>query len=149
MTTIDLTHDAWREAPQIQGGIPEIADMDLSKVATITMDFQFIKPASRRKKAFVFYDIHDHTAPFSKMFIDNWLPTFDNALVAIHDMSIVPDDYVIPESDVKRSTARYKDSLYSGFAECEVVVNWAIENGVTIEPFHSGVFFEIKDGEIL
>jgi hypothetical protein len=146
ITTVDVSHQAWREAPSIQNEIPEIALMDLSRVVTITKDFQLISPDIKEEKIFMFYDIHDHTAPFSQMLIDRWVPKFTNALIAIHDMSIVSDSYTLPVSDVKRSIAKYRGVTYSGFAECAVIVEWAIKNNVTLAPFHSGVSFEIKNG---
>ena len=152
MTTVDLSHVAWKEAPGIQQDVEEVAAMNLSDVKFITQDFGSIHPemvACSDERYFVFYDIHDHTAPFSEKFLNEWVPRFKNALVAIHDMSIVPNDYVLPQSETKRSKAVYNSVTYAGFAECERVINWAVNNNVTINPFHGGVSFEIRDRQLV
>jgi len=151
ITTMDLSHVAWLEAPKIQGGIPEIAAMDLSLVKYVTGDFKNIDPLPVKSagKLFVFYDIHDHTFPLSQKFLDEWLPYIRDGVIAIHDISEVPSNYVLPESDTKRSKAVYKDKMYAGFAECETFVNWAVANNVTLNSFHGGISFKVAEGKLL
>lgn len=151
ITTMDLSHQAWGEAAEIHKGVPEIAAMDLSQVKYITGDFKDLDPTPVKSagKVFVFYDIHDHTFPLSQKFLDEWLPCIRDGVIAIHDMSEVPNDYILPDVDTKRSKAAYKDRTYAGFAECETFINWAVKNNVEVTSFHGGISFEVVGGKLI
>ena len=150
ITTMDLSHKAWSEAAEIHKDVPEIAAMDLSQVKYITGDFKDLEPLKRDGRVLVFYDIHDHTYPLSEKFLDEWLIEIKNGMILIHDMSIVADDYALPQVDTKRSKAKCNNgNTYAGFAECEVFIKFANDNGATVKSFHSGISFEVKDGKFV
>lgn len=135
MTTIDLDHDHWKnKTPIIQKHL--LDGMNISDIKTITSDFKLITPEiDEKKKYFVFYDIHDtNEYSFVEKFLNEWVPKFNNSIIAFHDVSVVPNDFVLLQSSEQYPMAKieYNDIWYAGYSECEKIVQWAKNNKISL-----------------
>jgi len=149
-TSIDLSHKAWEEVGTIQKQLVE--DLSWESVITITDDFNQVDPISVNlgEKLFLFYDMHDHTGPWSLRLLTQWLPHMKNALIAIHDFSRVDDSYIVKSTEIQPKTKmKYLNGqTYAGFLEVGRIIKWANTNRIKINNFNGGIYFFIKNGTV-
>ena len=146
ITTIDLDHEKWKESFNIHKDLLKEYDLNLGKVKTITANFNDIDPETiidSSKRTFIFYDMHDHTGPWSQRLLDLWVPLVKKGVFSIHDISPVHEsfewasDAVSPRTKIQSSNGQY----FAGFNECYRIINWANKNNTKIKIFPGGVYF--------
>lgn len=154
ITTIDLSHNFWRDTPEIQEeALKGILSQSLTNIKTVTGDFNSIDIKDLlydwSNKILIFYDMHDHTGPWSLRLLNEWIPYIKKegkqGVCLVHDISPVSDDYkVVCDDKSPRSKAKYfGGQTYAGFMECKRLINWANVKKVELTPFSGGIFFRI------
>lgn len=146
ITSIDLDHKKWKKSFDIHKNLLKEYGLNLKKVKTITANFNDIDPKviiDSSKRIFIFYDMHDHTGPWSQRLLDRWVPLVKNGTFSIHDISPTYESYKIAH-DIKspRTKIRYMSGQYfTGFNECFRIIKWANNNKIDIKIFPGGVYF--------
>jgi hypothetical protein len=151
VVTIDISHQKLRETMQEKGEF--LKGYGLDGLHVMTKNFQLITPEIGGERTFLFYDIHDHELEdrdrSSKHLIDVWIPTLQDALVAVHDVaegirgkrSKTPPSY---------SEATLWDGReFWGFGECGYIIDLLNEHRATlvqVEGTASLVYFNVKEG---
>lgn len=143
--SIDLDHNKWKKSFYIQRDFIQDNKLEPERVKILTSDFNSICPNDLvdGSKFFVFYDIHDHRAPWSLKFLNSWVPLFKEAMILIHDISDVdPSFQLIYNKNSPMSKKKYYDGTwYAGFMECERIIDWANVNKVKLIKFNGGIYF--------
>jgi len=147
ITTIDLDHEKWKESFNIHKDLLKEQDLNLGKIKTLTANFNDIDPETiidPSKKTFVFYDMHDHTGPWSQRLLDLWVPLVKTGAFSIHDITPVQSsfevvhDEISPRTKILCSNGQY----YAGFNECFRIIKWANSHNINIRTFPGGVYFK-------
>jgi len=142
LTTIDYSHIHWETVtPVIQKNILEESGIDIKKIVSICKDFKAIDPLEIIKKDaryLIFFDIHDTLDfSFSSLFLDSWIPLVPNSFICMHDFSAVPETFQliqgIDKSSPRTKARHFSGQLFSGFKECETVIDWMNINKIMIE----------------
>ena len=146
ITTIDLDHGKWKESFNIHKDLIKEYDLNLEKVETITIDFNEIDPKyliDSLNRVFIFYDMHDHTGPWSQKLLDLWVPLVEKGVFAIHDITPVHESFKIIQDKISpRTKIRSNNGQYfAGFNECFRIIKWANNNDIDIKIFPGGVYF--------
>jgi hypothetical protein len=137
-----------------------LAQYPLGSITKMTSDFKTLAPEDMVNRTFVFYDIHDHEhgdeQASSECLLQFWLPEFKDALVAVHDIARITEDWERPAHWKKPpsfSKARFWDGRwFMGFGECAVILQWLSKFKAQlheVEGTKSLVYFHIKDGKPL
>lgn len=135
LTTIDKNQVPWREKTSvIQQSLLKKREIDIRQINVIESDFSSLNPSQFLRdnvKGFVFYDIHDNNLQtVSDKFLLNWVPLLGEAIVAVHDCSLVPESHILRENfkDYTMTQHRhFSGKIYAGFNECKSFIEWANE----------------------
>lgn len=153
VTTIDMKRHAWN------GVQLDLAESAIKRITKERGNFQNMLPIppSRRGRVMLFYDIHDfehdQEKRSSEHFVEHWLPHFESALVAVHDMMPVPPGWLPPKGwlDPPKSSVGdlHTGQRFAGFGECEYFVEYLNLHNADLHIARgtkSLVYFYIRDG---
>jgi len=154
LTTIDLSHGHWRErTPNIQHDLLKKENLDMRQIKTVESDFSLLDPSDFLKegKGVVFYDIHDNDQQtFSDKLLQNWVPRLKEALVIVHDCSLVPESYVLRTGYTNYTMTKlqhFSGKFFAGFGECAPIIQWLNDKKIDVSsvPLTSLIYFKVNN----
>lgn len=151
IVTIDTNHQRLRETMQKHKDF--LIASEIEGIRAMTTDFRGITSGMGEERTFLFYDIHDGEisdhGKASKHLIENWIPTLEDALVAVHDIveGIRPEGKPFP---VSFSRAILWDGReFWGWGECKPIIDLLNKHEaelIQVKGTKSLVYFYVKDG---
>jgi len=133
LTMIDLDFGSWDiSLNEIQKDLLKEYELEAQKINRVNANFLTLDPTrmiQEGKKYFIFYDIHDIEGQpsLAAKFLNEWLPLIKNGFMGFHDMSLVDESYISPDTD-HYLARHFTGKLLSGFKECPVIVDWLNKN---------------------
>jgi len=150
VVTIDASHQKLRETMSQKHEF--LKTYGLEGLHVMTRPFQTIDLGIGAERTFLFYDIHDGKfgeTRASTHLIEKWIPTLEDALVAVHDVSegIRPSGKPIPISFSR--AVLWDGREFWGFGECKPIIDLLNEHEaklIQVKGTKSLVYFYVKDG---
>lgn len=158
IATIDIHRGMWLQTRDKMADRFDKMGVFMTRINAIEKDFKQVPAAEMidRGHMMIFFDIHDHEdksgVANSLVFIRDWLPMINNAIVAVHDITPCEEDWERPaEWGIPPSFAKVQSingQWFRGFGETKAFIEYLDDHNVgpfTI-PDTSIIWFRMKDG---